>query len=463
MNELSKSVSDLRIIVFGTGEYYKKKAEFLKKYIIVAFINNDEKSWGTKIDEVEIVSPLSIIEFDYDFVCVVSSYQDEIFDQLFDIGVPSSKILGFNELGVLEGEANYDNKHELDEADILVFSHLMNYTGAPIALYNMVRVITTMGYRCVVLTIFDGPLRQEYLKIGVPVYEENNMGPRNSALIGLVANKRMIVCNTIFLRTFVEYIQFIGTPVIWWIHESLDIVGCRFASYKMNISKNLHICAVGRNAKEMLREKLSCYDSQNLLYMVDENMMSPKNNMNNGLVFAVIGNVTHYKGQDIFVDSILLLPEELRSKCKFIIVGANGSEYGRRIKEKAEEIPELRITGAQDRKAIRRLYGEIDVVVCPSRIDTMPTVVVEGMMNKKCCVVSDVVGIVDYITDMTNGIIFRNLSPKELMEKMKWIIDHSNKSEEIGRNSYEIYRNYFSETTFVTNIYDNIMIYSKNK
>ncbi len=91
-------------------------------------------------------------------------------------------------------------------------------------------------------------------------------------------------------------------------------------------------------------------------------------------------------------------------------------------------------------------------MVCPSRVDTMPTVVVEGMMQKKCCIVSKKTGISDYIKDMNDGIILNSLNPYELKKKMGWIINNPQQAKQIGINSYDIYKGNFIDTVFEKNV-----------
>lgn len=104
--------------------------------------------------------------------------------------------------------------------------------------------------------------------------------------------------------------------------------------------------------------------------------------------------------------------------------------------------------GGLSRSEIHERYGEIDVVVCPSREETASIVVTEGMMYGKVCIVSEVAGMAAYIEDGENGIICESENHVNLCDKMKWVIKNRKNLQTMGKRARETYEKYFSMESF---------------
>lgn len=61
------------------------------------------------------------------------------------------------------GIQNTDNKK------ILVITHQLSRTGAPIVLLDMIRVYWRHGYQMEMITMLDGELRGEIENMGIPI------------------------------------------------------------------------------------------------------------------------------------------------------------------------------------------------------------------------------------------------------------------------------------------------------
>ena len=86
----------MRIIVFGVGRFYQKRREILKQYQtveIVAFSDNDKNLWGKVLEDVRLISPVSIKITACDGILIMSTYASEIEEQLITDGVDRGKIL----------------------------------------------------------------------------------------------------------------------------------------------------------------------------------------------------------------------------------------------------------------------------------------------------------------------------------------------------------------------------------
>lgn len=83
------------IILFGASEFGKKTFERCKNQndiSIIAFCDNDANKHNTKFLGVKVVPPLDILNLDYDEVIISSMYDNEISEQLLQMGIKEDLI-----------------------------------------------------------------------------------------------------------------------------------------------------------------------------------------------------------------------------------------------------------------------------------------------------------------------------------------------------------------------------------
>lgn len=87
-----------KIIIWGTGSRAERnyniaeKCGILNNSEIIAFIDNNSKKWGTKIEGIPIINPFEILNTQYDYICIWSTYKQEILKQMEEeLGVTSEK------------------------------------------------------------------------------------------------------------------------------------------------------------------------------------------------------------------------------------------------------------------------------------------------------------------------------------------------------------------------------------
>lgn len=84
----------MKAIVFGaTPSAWEDYDEIKKSYDIVAYCDNDHNKWNTYMDNIKIISPQDIFEYQWDEIIVISlSAMNVIKKQLLDMGVPQNRI-----------------------------------------------------------------------------------------------------------------------------------------------------------------------------------------------------------------------------------------------------------------------------------------------------------------------------------------------------------------------------------
>ena len=84
----------MRVIIFGLGKIYRDNIHsFPSQDKIVAYMDNNKELYGQCIDGLKVISPMNIADYEYDKVVIMSSYVNEIKQQLLCLGVSEDKII----------------------------------------------------------------------------------------------------------------------------------------------------------------------------------------------------------------------------------------------------------------------------------------------------------------------------------------------------------------------------------
>ncbi len=280
---------------------------------------------------------------------------------------------------------------------ILLISHELSHTGAPIILLEAGKMLLRMGYRVEILSPTEGTLQEGYLKTGIPVHITNTY------LEKLPVKADCCICNTVVMyRFFARWHQ--EVPTIWWLHETLYEPITHFLIKKaLQTAPGLYVpSALARHYALTYNDRVSIMPQP----VTDEGspiMHSRKGKWH----IAIIGTLCHLKAQHIFIEAIRLLESGIREKAQFDIIGTKADpQYANQLKALARDIPEITFKEPiLNRHEYTHYIRTLDAICCISYMDTLPTVVIEGLMHSKICIVSDKVGQASFITHGTNGFI----------------------------------------------------------
>ena len=101
----------------------------------------------------------------------------------------------------------------------LIISHELSFTGAPLVLAQAVESLRKMDYDILVVSPVDGPLRETYLKIQVPVIIEPELF-YDFEYVKIVYDFDFVIACTVCLYPVIDVLGKTNIPVLWWIHDS---------------------------------------------------------------------------------------------------------------------------------------------------------------------------------------------------------------------------------------------------
>lgn len=465
----------MKYLIFGTGDYYERYKKWFRKDEVVALLDNSLAKQNTEIDGNRVCSPEKGIELGYDKIIILSFYIKSMKQQLMELGVDESDILHFYDLHTIIDVKQYPEcMRYYGGADktvcsvdkrktVLLLSHDLTLGGPAIALMHVAGVLLKQGMSVVYGSMLDGPLRERLLEKNIPVVVDEKLQIATMDEIDWVQDFSLILCNTINFHVFLTG-RNTDIPIIWWLHDSLFFYdGIRKENLQAIDRANLKVVSVGPVPRLAIEQFLPDLEVGRLLYGVEDtagvedkpfmvrtvqDIQADYLNAEPVLRCVSIGYIEHRKGQDVLLEAIKRLPEELRKKTVFYLVGQDSSIMAQQIKQDIENIPEIIMTGSVDRTEIDRLLSHAHLLICPSREDPMPTVAAEAMMHSVPCLVSDAAGTAKYITNEKDGLVFVSECVDELTEKIKWCIENKNELNKMGFCARELFDRVFSMDAF---------------
>lgn len=456
----------MKIIVFGTGLFYQNRKHFFEPVEIVAFIDNNTALQNTIMDGVPVYAPADAVNLDYDYVCVMSNkYAVEMIKQLVQLNYDFDKIIGFGTFSdlvkdiVCEGSMqvyykNLPQKTPVNKGKVLLITHELSLSGAPMVLFYAAQALKMNGYEPVILSPQNGNLKDVILSHGISVVIEPAITGKNAFLYKWMTAFDFVIVCTLTYGKFIGELADFPKPILWWLHESEEVYSGWWPKAKPErIGANTHIYAGGQYALETYKKYFANDDCKMLLYGIPEENKNYKlgyGRNHDKIIFVVIAVLQARKGQDIFVEAVKKLTDCEKEKAEFWIVGPDPGiypEYVESLKRAMEEEPHVKWMGEWSKEKLLEEYENIDVVVCPSRDDPMPVVLPEAMMFYKTCIVSRGAGTVSFIKDKQNGLVCKP-DAEDLAKQMSWLIEHPECLEQIGNEGRKLYEDVFSMEAF---------------
>lgn len=453
----------MNIVVFGLGRFYENRKNQMLSYPdikIVAYTDNEMNYWGKCIDGIKVISPLEVKNIDYDIILIMSTYMEEIYWQLIGMGIARKKIKIWEvfcvEVGPRVKQIFYGlSSTQSKKGKILIITAGLIYDGGSLAAIYAAIALKKRGYDVIVSAPEgDSSFIDEAVKEGITIYLCPSLPYIND--VGWIKQFDIVLVNVFQMLQAVLATDEI-CPTLWWIHEPAIVFDIMLSEVWNCVSEkdlvHINIYAVSRKPRENFYRFYPNKICKILHYGIPDITLS-KNLYHKKIpqmVFAIIGSICETKAQDIFCRAV----EELNNQehAEFWIIGRCAEIiYDEKIRKMTNKVKSIKMIGELTREKIYEIFPCIDVIVCPSREDSLPIVVTEGMMFGKVCIVSDTTGTADFIQDGENGFIIPSEDINALKVKLEWILDNQDKLADIGKKARKTYEKYFTMDVFAENL-----------
>lgn len=335
--------------------------------------------------------------------------------------------------------------------NILIVSHELSLTGAPIIAYDLARKFRNEGYFVTVMCPFDGPLRQKYVDENIPVIIDGTLAHYRSPhphTADLMGHFDMILANTVLMWRSVLVAHEYDVPVLWFVHESS--FGLRLASKDREIWKAFKmaddVLLYGKATEEIYKPFVRPGQLKRVV-LGTEPLPNHKPSSRKDGKFSVVhvGSIEPRKGQDVLIESVLRLPDRYRKDIVVSFVGKTIDEsYFSDIRRFVSKEPNIKFLGLMPREDIGALMRDADVLISSSREETGPLVVLEAMSAGKAIISTNVGSVEEMIKDGEHGFIIRTDDPEVLSERIMHLYDNRQEIRRLGENARSRFFGHFT-------------------
>lgn len=443
----------MKIVLYGAGGYLSdriEQVENLPDTEIVGITDTSESVHGKKILG-HIVVPFSKVYAAYDYIVITSSHASCIEDELISQNVQRVKIKRLKEYMSIVGGGFYKRKvlmhnSTLNIHSVAAITPILEYNGACLAIIYMLEELhKNHGYKTMIVSSqYKDEIVDYIYEKGIDILVDPQIEFNGDKVLYKIAvNYDYVIVNTLLMRKCLNYLNPLNT--IWWIHESLAFYceeQCLWNDFSEERYSLFHTFCVSSIGQKVFSTFFPGISSDILEYGIPDTYSQLEKKYQGKIIFAVIGFINEIKGQDILIKAFDNMGERYKSKCELWCIGEfKDDDIEKLIQERTAEVnSNIVIKGALPHGTLEEIYNEIDVIVAPSREDTVSIAITEGLMNKKMCVVSDAAGISNYLNNSENAFIFKSEDVDALTEILCYIIDNFSSLynvAELGRKIYE--------------------------
>ena len=270
----------------------------------------------------------------------------------------------------------------------------------------------------------------------------------------------IILFNTIDTLRYAQYVDSEARKICW-VHEGAFGYSCAELSFDVSAAFETldMVYSVGQYSKSFTDKYVSPAKSKMFLYGIDDVDTKIESADNKKLTFGIFGTCCQRKAQDIFISAIKKLPNHVKSRCRFKIVGSfSDDNYCQKLKGMARG-ERIVFTGQLSHAETLAEMINCDVIVCPSLDDPMPIVCTEAMMLGKPVICSNQTGTAAFIRDGVNSYMF-DVSENNLDKIMIQAFNNRGNLNVMGKKWRDVYVNNFTTNVFEKNVL-NIVLHQK--
>ena len=282
-------------------------------------------------------------------------------------------------------------------------------SGAPIQLVHLAGWLTAREWEIAIVAPEDGPVLNRLREKTVALIFEPQLliDPTYAALRRLAREFDLVLANTIATWEAVQAAHLEQTPVVWYLHETQVGVALMKEVHMMEPSLGLaDALIVPTKTTARIYQRFTKRPIQVVPYGIPETRQATTRTLDGRTTFVTAASYESRKGQDILLEAIRHLDPEMRERARFVMAGRPlETAFHDQLRVRSREFGNVRLLGPLDHEQSIDLLRHADVVVCPSRDETMPIFLLEGMSLGKALIATDVGGVSEWLRDGRNTLL----------------------------------------------------------
>ncbi len=328
------------------------------------------------------------------------------------------------------------------QKNVLLISHDLSLSGAPLILFEIARFLEQQGYFVTVMAPGEAGMLENYEAAGIPVIVDPAILENPQIQQHFWAPFDIIVPNTVLGWRCVKLAKHLGKPCVWLIQESefgldhLVSIGDE-ATQSFALADDVIVPAsMTAEIYQHLRPHGAIRSKHYGINDPESDVApdAPFDRSKGKLHVVLSGTLEHRKGADVLVDALYHMPVTTRSRFEAYLVGRHMfPDYLALIKERKADLPNVHVVGEVPRAEGLAYMKQADVLVCASRQETGPIVVMEAMALGKAVISTKVGAANEIIRDGVNGYLIDVDDSRALSEILVELAADPEKARQIGQ------------------------------
>ena len=325
-------------------------------------------------------------------------------------------------------------------------------SGAPIQLVHLAGWLIARGWEIAIVAPEDGPVLNPVRGKAVELIFEPQLliDPTYAALRRLAREFDLVVANTIATWEAVQAAHLEQTPVVWYLHETEVGVGLMKEIHMIQPSLGLaDALIVPTKTTARIYQPFARRPIQVVPYGIPELRQAATRPSDTRTTFVTTATYESRKGQDILLEAIQQLDPETRARARFEMAGRPlETAFYDQLRARSREFDNVRLLGPLDHEQSIELLRQADVVVCPSRDETMPIFLLEGMSLGKALISTDVGGVSEWLHDGQNALMVPSQNPAALSAAIARCINDRELVRALAAEARETFERHFTLECF---------------
>lgn len=374
---------------------------------------------------------------------------------------------------------------------ILFISHSPFLNGAEICLYTLVKNINRNEFEPIVLFPFSGPMVDKIKKQNIKTYisplerwirfkfdkplANSNIQARINGITDIIEKESidMVQTNTSVILEGALAARIRNIPHIWHVHENLKRYSelnpvfplpivywiMSYLSDKIVCVSNYGLKQFETFAEETKLEKI--YNGVEVPPPLSKTAIREKLNIGKDETTAVtVGLLTESKGCFELLEAASIIKKS-GNKMKFFWIGGASKKDISDFKTKVKRLKlkdSVFYLGFIDN--IGAILNGFDLLICPSKNESLPLVILEAMAAKLPVISTDWEGVSESVKDGNTGFVVPLNDPIILSEKIIEVINDDKKKKIFGENGEQYFKENFTASKYsekFENLYLDIM------
>lgn len=304
---------------------------------------------------------------------------------------------------------------------VLFVSHETTLSGAPIQLVHLAGWLQERGWNIRVATPDHGPISDMLAARGVPAVVEPTLltDLTHAWLREQSRDFDVVVANTIASWPAIRAAHLEEKPALWYLHETLVAVRLLRAIPEMASALSIaDLVVTPTQQTARIYQGLTEAPIAVVPYGIPRPAVTPSS-PGGKLRILTLGSFETRKGQDVLAEAIGKMDAVARERCHFKMAGRVLDEgFYAELQAAVAPFPEVALIDALDHPSALRLLNETDVLVLPSRDETMPIAILEAMALGKAVISTAVGGVREWLRDGMNGLVVDPENPEALAQAL---------------------------------------------